>query len=714
MVRTAGNAVLLQVLAGFLLFGFPKEAKAQGALVVTGRYADAPHWGTSAYPGAPLARKLTTACLDYLVFGKQASPAQIAARPGIRIAFIHQSDPVGTPPAVRLQGGYRDPSPFFLKEAGWQRALDSGAFDVVMLGTAFLGPDSSERKAALLAARPTFQAFVNRGGKVFVFAQFEYVFLPKLEAARIDLARLDSTWITQSGLDIGMSRGDTTMDYLSYTLRNVDTTVFKVFEGGREGETRTRNPVTIGFHGLWKDTVLIPKQDTTVQRPLASVPSGPFPDSLCVDFSTPSPGAHLVYTLDGSPPATSSLRLDSPGRLCFRRTVTVRMLGRKLGWLDSPETTFTYVLKPPLPLPQAAKPIATLPSGTPFADSLCVTFSTATPDAILQMTLDGRIPDSTSPRLPPSGTWCFHGTATVSLIASKPGWKPSDTAVFTYVLNPPRPPSTLELYAEGRRIDVVSSDHSSLEVRLARAAGAACGGCTARVFPTGSADRETVPLAGGGGNFQGTFLRMESAAPVPGDGTLQHLAADSLVVAWVNPEDSLEAVRRVYPYRGPGDILAIRPHNAIARADRDPALPGGPAWIVSDAAGLDLGKGGRACCSIASVPVDAHNPDSLRLVGFIIEASRGFTLDLKVYSHLGEPVHQVAFAVSDAEFPKLAAGARKGTRLLRLLWSGTTREGTRAGNGVYVFKSVIALSPAPGSGLASAPVKSALRIGILR
>lgn len=694
----------------FLALLLPPTPRAEGVMVITGRPADLSVFRPtddppSDRPEAVEVRAFVTACLDYLAFGRQATSGEIAKRAAFRTAYILLTEEWRA--RIRFDGGYAEPALFWPLDADWKRAFAPGAFDAVIIGTRLEGGGGTGNdplQDSLLKAKPLIESYFNRGGKLFVMAQSSYAFLPRINVGRANIYALDRFAITPAGYAIGLKDWSTSSQTISYRLSQLDTTVFKVFDRAREDGT-TWYPITVGFNGFIEDTVFVP----VVQKPKSSVPSTTFADSLCVDFSTATEGAVLVYTLDGTPPANLSPRLDNPGRLCFHATTTIRILGRKVRWQDSPDTSFTYTLVPPKPVLQVAKPVASVPSGT-FPDSVCVTFSSATPGAFLHLTSDGRIPDSTSPLLPPSGAWCFRQSATVSLVATRPGMKASDTALFSYVLKPPRPPSALALYAEGARIDVVSSDQTTLEVRLARAAGAACGGCTVRVFPSGSADRESVTLVPGGGTFNGTFDRIESGLPAPGDAVLQHLATDSLVLVWINPEDPADSARRSYPYRGAGDRVIIRPHNDIARTGPAQGLPPAGAWILAGADGL----GPKACCAQATRPLDARSPDSLRLVGLLIEASRGFALDLTVYSHLGEPVHRAALALTDAEHRKLPPGSAQGTRVLRLLWNGMTRDGSRAGNGVYIFKTTVALTPAPGTAQPPPVAKTALRFGILR
>ncbi len=387
-------------------------------------------------------------------------------------------------------------------------------------------------------------------------------------------------------------------------------------------------------------------------------------------------------------------------------------------------------------------------------------------------------------------------------------------------------PSSLALFSGGVEIAAVTADMSALEVRLTRPAGAPCAGCNVEIAASGSADRETRPLAASGATFNGTFVRLESATPVPGDGALQHVGADSIVITWVNPANPADRVSRGYPYvsiaptlalfsggkeldtvtsaherleirltlpggepckgcivtatltgsadqepvtmagtaspylgsltRGLGlpvsgngklehlisdslvftyenplnpaqrvrrsypfvnfaDIAGIVPQNTIARAPYPPPADVGQ-WIVSDAPNLAVRvqPGSGLCCRVLSTPADVHSQDSVRTVGIVIEASREFNLDVKVFSTMGEFVNRLAFTVPREEFAKLTPINGKESRYLRLLWNGQALSGSPVGTGAYILKTAITLLPIPGVTESTPTATKLHRVGVLR
>jgi hypothetical protein len=162
----------------------------------------------------------------------------------------------------------------------------------------------------------------------------------------------DNFYTTRAGDSIGITDEMINTDITHMQFGNVDTSIFKVFERTKERtpDGQSNLTITIGFNGRIQDTIFIPDTVNTVQRPQSDIPSGLFDDSVCVEFSTSTDSATLSYSLDGTPPATSPLSLKNPGRLCFRETTTIRLIGKRTGWKNSPEVSFTYTRKAqPLP-----------------------------------------------------------------------------------------------------------------------------------------------------------------------------------------------------------------------------------------------------------------------------------------------------------------------------------------------------------------------------
>jgi hypothetical protein len=116
-------------------------------------------------------------------------------------------------------------------------------------------------------------------------------------------------------------------------------------------------------------------------------------------------------------------------------------------------------------------------------------------------------------------------------------------------------------------------------------------------------------------------------------------------------------------------------------------------WTLVGAPTLVPSRSEGACCRLLA---NATREDSLSHVGVQIEASRGFTAEVRVYSNLGQFVDRISFAVPQSQFDQLAPGSRHNTRMLRILWDSHTEDGTPAGTGAYVLKTRVTLDPVPG------------------
>ncbi len=274
----------------------------------------------------------------------------------------------------------------------------------------------------------------------------------------------------------------------------------------------------------------------------------------------------------------------------------------------------------------------------------------------------------------------------------------------------------IELYAGGKKLDTVTAANPSLEIRLTLPSGEVCNACPVQVSLVKGIDKETVTMTGGASPYKGTFTREVSLTPAPGDGKLSHPVEDSIVLFYQDPLNPAQQVRRAYLYIDFQNILGIQPHNAVARTPATQVSVDGKQWVISEAPGLVVQptSGGGACCRMISTPLNSANPDSARMVGIIIEASREFTLNLKVYSTLGDFVNSVEFKVPRAEFLKLTPVPGKEARYLRLLWNGLAKDGARAGTGAYIIHTSITLMPLPGLVESGSTSNTVRRVGILR
>jgi hypothetical protein len=272
----------------------------------------------------------------------------------------------------------------------------------------------------------------------------------------------------------------------------------------------------------------------------------------------------------------------------------------------------------------------------------------------------------------------------------------------------------ISLYRDGLPITAVTAEDAILEARLTLPDGSLCKGCKMEVMPSTPRvqDREPLILAPGPGYSGGVFRREVNLTPTPGDGRLQHLPGDSIVVLFVSPENPLDRVRKAFAYADAPTVLKVGPQNGYARTRFALPTPE-PQFLLVAPPGLQPS------------PMDATDhwrmiagpmapPDSLRYVGVTVEASRAFTVDLLVFTNLGAFVNKVAFTVNPAEFQKLDKGAPGGARLLKVLWDTRSRNGAMAGTGAYVIKTTVRLMKIPGIAEDDRVRTDYRRVGVLR
>lgn len=154
--------------------------------------------------------------------------------------------------------------------------------------------------------------------------------------------------------------------------------------------------------------------------PTATPVGGIFTDTVSVALSSPTPGASIHYTLDGTVPTGSSPVYAAP--VAIASNATLSAIARKPGWTDSEVMAQAYAI-------QVAAPIATPAAGN-YDHDLLVTLSSATSDAVIRYTTDGSAPTAASTIA--SGPIPVTRATIVTARAERAGCTPSVNATFTY------------------------------------------------------------------------------------------------------------------------------------------------------------------------------------------------------------------------------------------------------------------------------------------
>lgn len=170
-----------------------------------------------------------------------------------------------------------------------------------------------------------------------------------------------------------------------------------------------------------------------VASPTISMPGGTYYTPITVTMSTPTQGAAVHYTTDGSEPAESSPMYATA--ITIDANTNLKLKAFKTGWNASPTVSAAYIMK-------AVAPNFTPNPGT-FFDDQYVAITTTTPEAEIRYTKDGGEPSLSSALY--TGPVLIDGTTTLKARAFRDGWTGSNVTTGTYTIkvnaptfNPPQ------------------------------------------------------------------------------------------------------------------------------------------------------------------------------------------------------------------------------------------------------------------------------------
>ena len=172
-------------------------------------------------------------------------------------------------------------------------------------------------------------------------------------------------------------------------------------------------------------TYTIPGPDPAIAAtPVLTPAGGTFNAPVEVTMSSPTAGARIHYTLDGTVPTTSSTSYAGP--ITISSTVMLSARAFSSGYLPSSVATAQYLIQVP-----TAAPMFNPPGGS-FPGPVQVTISSATEGATIYYTLDGSVP-STGSR-PYNSPITINSTATLSARAFSSGYLPSSVISAQYTI----------------------------------------------------------------------------------------------------------------------------------------------------------------------------------------------------------------------------------------------------------------------------------------
>jgi len=208
--------------------------------------------------------------------------------------------------------------------------------------------------------------------------------------------------------------------------------------------------------GLSDSNVMTATYTLQVVTPVLNPAGGTYTTTPSVTLTTSTSGSTIYYTMDGSPPTTSSTPYTAP--VLVGTSLTLKAAAFKTGWLGSNVASGTYTLK----LGTLAAPTITPSSGT-FVGSVSVSLGAAS-GASINYTTDGTTPTTSSTLY--AAPFTLTRTSSVKAIAVKPNYTTSAVASASLSVKAVAPVLSLATgtYAAGQQIAVTDPD-STVTIR---------------------------------------------------------------------------------------------------------------------------------------------------------------------------------------------------------------------------------------------------------
>ncbi|QMU61549.1 MAG: hypothetical protein GKR92_07505 [Gammaproteobacteria bacterium] len=165
--------------------------------------------------------------------------------------------------------------------------------------------------------------------------------------------------------------------------------------------------------------------DTDVATPTITPNGGSFANNVTISLSSPTSGAQLHYTTNGSAPTSASPLYT--GSIDLISSTHLKVIAVKNGLNDSEVVTAEFNING-----QLAAPTIT-PNGGTHNGSVQVQLYSPDPGADIRYTIDNTIPDSNSPLFSSPFTLSTAGTTTVKAVSVSNGYSSSNISsrVFT-------------------------------------------------------------------------------------------------------------------------------------------------------------------------------------------------------------------------------------------------------------------------------------------
>ncbi len=199
--------------------------------------------------------------------------------------------------------------------------------------------------------------------------------------------------------------------------------------GGTVTVDRSMTIRAVAYIPGWTATTAVSAIYTLKVEPLAFAPApGTYATPQTVTITTPTAGALIHYTIDGTTPtAAVGLDLDNGGMVTVDQSTTIKAIAYIPGWTATTAVTGTYILK--------VEPLKLSLAGGTYYTTQDVVIETPTAGALIHYTTDGTSPSAAAGMdLANGGTVTVDRSMTLKAIAYIPGWSPTSEAYATYTL----------------------------------------------------------------------------------------------------------------------------------------------------------------------------------------------------------------------------------------------------------------------------------------
>lgn len=200
-----------------------------------------------------------------------------------------------------------------------------------------------------------------------------------------------------------------------------------------------RSTATLNALAFHKDMLpsLVESRTYTIVPPLVSTPvfsptANVFDTAQVVTITTAEPDTKIYYTLDGSDPKESGAVLYT-GPIHADSTTIIKAYATKENFSDSKIATALFIVTK-----ETTKAPKFSVEGGRYTASQTVTITNETPGAVIRYTVDGKLPDVSSPVY--SAPIQITKSATLSAYAQAPRLLSSQVTSATYFINEPMTP----------------------------------------------------------------------------------------------------------------------------------------------------------------------------------------------------------------------------------------------------------------------------------